>query len=175
MWISYNVYYRKTRMNIPNQSESHHEASAGKSVPLYPISIASKLTNTTVYTLRVYEDRGLIIPYRTNTGRRLYSDTDIARLHCIRKQIDEQGLNMAGIRSLMAIIPCWLLRPCTPEDRKQCGAYQSPADPCWQASDKSSACRNEDCRSCPVYHIPERYDDVKSLYKELLDPLSSEE
>ena len=68
-------------MNITNQSESHHEASAGKSVPLYPISIASKLTNTTVYTLRVYEDRGLIIPYRTNTGRRLYSDTDIARLH----------------------------------------------------------------------------------------------
>ncbi len=162
-------------MNIITKSESQQESSAGKSTPLYPISIASKLTNTTVYTLRVYEDRGLILPYRTSTGRRLYSDTDIARLHCIRKQIDEQGLNMAGIRSLMAIIPCWLLKQCAPEDRMECGAYQSPSDPCWQASDKSPACRNEDCRSCSVYHIPERYDDVKSLYKELLDSPSFEE
>jgi len=162
-------------MFILTESESQQETSAGKSIPLYPISIASKLTNTTVYTLRVYEERGLILPHRTRTGRRLYSDTDIARLHCIRKQIDQQGLNMAGIRSLMAIIPCWHLKQCTQEDRTQCGAYQSPSDPCWQASNKSPVCRNEDCRSCSVYHIPERYADVKSLVKELLDSPSFEE
>jgi len=162
-------------MNVLDQAKLLQEPTADRSMPLYTISIAAKLTNTTVYTLRMYEDKGLIIPHRTRTGRRLYSDTDITRLHGIREHIDQQGLNIAGIKSLMAMIPCWLLKPCTPEEWMQCGAYESTTDPCWQAANKSSACRNEDCRHCPIYHIPERCADAKSLYKKLLSPIGSGE
>ncbi len=162
-------------MNVLSRAELLQGPTANHSMPLYTISIAAKLTNTTVYTLRMYEDKGLIIPHRTRTGRRLYSDTDITRLRCIREHIDQQGLNIAGIKSLMAMIPCWLLKPCTPEECMQCGAYESNTDPCWQAANKSPACRDEDCRYCPIYHIPERCADVKSLYKELLGSIGSGE
>jgi len=162
-------------MNVLDRAELLQGPTADRSIPLYTISIAAKLTNTTVYTLRMYDDKGLIIPHRTRTGRRLYSDTDITRLHCIREHIDRQGLNIAGIKSLMAMIPCWLLKPCIPEEWMQCAAYESTTDPCWQAANKSSACRNEDCRYCPVYHIPERCTDVKSLYKDLLGSIGSGE
>lgn len=160
-------------MDVLSQNELHQGPTADHSMPLYTISIAAKLTDTTVYTLRVYENKGLIIPHRTSTGRRLYSDTDITRLRNIRKHIDQQGLNIAGIRSLMAMIPCWLLKPCASEEWVECAAYESSTDPCWQASDKSSACRDEDCRLCSVYHIPDRSADTKSLYKELLGAIGS--
>jgi DNA-binding transcriptional MerR regulator len=72
--------------NIPNND----------SRPLYTISIAAKLTNTAISTLRMYEDRGLILPHKTKTKRRLYSDVDINRILCIRKHLDEEGLNIAA-------------------------------------------------------------------------------
>ncbi|UCH61875.1 MAG: MerR family transcriptional regulator [Fidelibacterota bacterium] len=162
-------------MDVLSTNALHKDPTADQSMPLYTISIAAKLTDTTVHTLRVYETKGLIIPHRTSTGRRLYSDTDITRLRGIRRHIDQQGLNLAGIRSLMAMIPCWVLKPCGPEDWVECGAYESSTDPCWQASDKSSACRDEDCRLCSVYHIPDRTSDAKSLYKELLGATGSGE
>ncbi len=137
--------------------------------PLYAIGIASKLTATTVYTLRMYEEKGLIIPHKTDTGRRLYSDVDIQRLRCIRRHIDQEGLNIAGIKALLSVVPCWVIKPCTKADRENCDAYQAHTEPCWMASEKGPRCRDEDCRDCNVYQITDECSDVKSLYRNLLE------
>jgi MerR family transcriptional regulator/heat shock protein HspR len=135
---------------------------------LYTIGIAAKLTGTTVSTIRMYEEKGLIIPHKTESGHRQFSETDIIRLRCIRQNLDRQGLNIAGIKALMALVPCWLLKPCSQADQEQCDAYTSNAEPCWAVATKGPECVDKDCRTCPIYHIPGRCHDVKTLYKELM-------
>lgn len=135
--------------------------------PLYPLRVASDLSKTSVYSLRQYVDAGLILPYQTPSKRRLYSQIDIQRIKCIRKYLDEYGLNIAGIKVLFAQVPCWLLRPCNEDDCFQCEAYTSSTEPCWQITVKGPACKNEDCRTCAVYRLPEECDDIKSIFKRL--------
>lgn len=133
--------------------------------PLYPLRVAAELTGTSVYALRQYVDLGLIIPYKTSTNRRLYSKVDIQRIKCIRKNLDEQGLNIAGIKALLASVPCWLIKPCPIEDREKCDAYTSVREPCWQVTVKGPTCQNVDCRECDVYRLQERCNDLKSIIK----------
>lgn len=135
--------------------------------PIYPLRVAAELSGTSVYTLRQYADLGLVLPYKTQKNRRLYSQVDIKRLLCIRKYLDGYGLNIAGIKAIFAQVPCWLLHPCTKEDQAGCDAYSAFDKPCWQASNKGDACKNEDCRKCTVYRLPERCVDIKSLFKQL--------
>ena len=133
--------------------------------PLYPLRVAAELTGTSVYALRQYVDLGLIIPYKTPTNRRLYSKVDIQRILCIRKYLDEQGLNIAGIKALFASVPCWLVKPCPIEDREKCDAYTSLTEPCWQVTVKGPTCQNVDCRECDVYRLQEECSDLKSIFK----------
>ncbi len=133
--------------------------------PVYPLRVAAQLTNTSVYTLRQYVDLGLILPYKTSTNRRLYSEADIRRIKCIRRYLDEMGLNIAGIKAMFAQVPCWLIRPCTAKDREYCEAYTLSNKPCWEVSQKGEACKNEDCRVCNVYQLPNKCVDVKSIFK----------
>ncbi len=133
--------------------------------PLYPLRVAADLTGTSVYALRQYVDLGIIIPYKTSTNRRLYSKVDIQRILCIRKYLDEYGLNIAGIKALLASVPCWIIKPCPDEDRDKCDAYTSLIEPCWQVSVKGPTCQNVDCRECDVYRLQEECSDLKSLFK----------
>lgn len=135
--------------------------------PLYPLRVAAELSGTSVYSLRQYVDLGLIIPYRTESKRRLYSQVDIDRINCIRKYLDDYGLNIAGIKTLFAQTPCWLIRPCTPEDRENCEAYTCLTEPCWNVKEKGSACRAADCRTCEVYKLAEKCSDIKTMFKNL--------
>ncbi len=135
--------------------------------PIFPLRIASQLSGTSIYALRQYVDLGLVIPYKTETNRRLYSRVDIQRIKCIRRFLDDYGLNIAGIKAMFAQVPCWLIRPCSPEDQAQCGAYTSTHVPCWEISEKGEECRNADCRTCAVYRLPERCVDIKSIFKML--------
>jgi hypothetical protein len=116
--------------------------------PVYTLRIASKLSSISVYSIRQYIDKGLIIPYKTKTKRHLFSDVDILRLNCIRKYLDELGLNVAGINALFSLVHCWLIKPCSKGDRENCDAYTHVSEPCWQASQKGPLCRNSDCRIC---------------------------
>ena len=75
--------------------------------PIYAIGIAAKKVGVSVHLLRVYEREGLILTERTETGRRFYSDLELVKINCIRRMINEYGLNFAGIRRLLALLPCW--------------------------------------------------------------------
>lgn len=149
---------------IRNPNSSSHNSQ-----PLYTISIAAKLTNTAISTLRMYEEKGLIIPHKTKTNRRLYSDVDIERLLCIRQHLDHDGLNIAGIRSLLALVPCWQIKPCSQTSRNTCEAYTSINKPCWEANPKGKECENINCRNCDVYNLANQCTDIKQLYKIVMD------
>jgi MerR family transcriptional regulator/heat shock protein HspR len=68
---------------------------------VYVISIAASLAGCHPRTLRIYEEEGLLEPVRTQTNIRLYSDTDLARVRCIRYLTQVRGVNLAGVKLLL--------------------------------------------------------------------------
>ena len=72
------------------------EASRPDDRPLYSISVAAELVGLPVPTLRLYEDKGLVTPQRTEGGTRRYSADDLDRLRRIGDLLDA-GLNLVGI------------------------------------------------------------------------------
>ena len=67
---------------------------------VFVISVAAELAGMHPQTLRVYERRGLIEPYRTPGGTRRYSQDDIDRLSLI-SDLTEQGLTLEGVRRVL--------------------------------------------------------------------------
>lgn len=136
--------------------------------PVYTLSIAAQLSGIPAHSIRQYIDRGLLIPLKLDSKRHLFSNNDIRRLHHIHILIHEKGLNFAGIRALMALIPCWAIRQCSESDRESCNAYTDNSYPCWEASQKGQMCKNEDCRECDVYKNISNEVDLKSVIKTLI-------
>ena len=48
--------------------------------PVYTPAVVANKLHLSTHTLRLYEAEGLIIPCRTNTGRRLYSDVELEKI-----------------------------------------------------------------------------------------------
>ena len=117
--------------------------------PLFTIGVAAERLGISVMALRMYEQRGLILPHRSTTGRRFFSIHDLELVLCIREMINTEGLNIEGIRRLMALIPCW--KKCSAADRNQCDAFTKHIAPCWSLPRTPCRRRNEDCRACRVY------------------------
>ncbi len=136
--------------------------------PVYTLGIAAQLSEIPAHSIRQYIDRGLLLPFKLNSKRHLFSPSDISRLKQIHTLIHEKGLNFAGIRALMAMVPCWAIRPCSESDRQQCGAYSASSYPCWEASEKGRICKNENCRECDVYQVLSREGDLKGVIRALL-------
>ena len=135
---------------------------------VYTLSVTSDLSGIPVHSIRQYVDKGLIIPFKKESSRNLFSQVDISRLKYIHKLLVEDGLNIAGIRTLLALIPCWAIRQCSDEEREKCQAFQDINYPCWEASEKGTLCRNTNCRECEIYAIVENYPDLKSFFKTLI-------
>ncbi len=70
--------------------------------PVYVISIAADLAGCHPRTLRIYEERGLVSPFRRHRIR-LYSERDVQRVRVIRILTEERGLNLAGVRLLLQL------------------------------------------------------------------------
>ena len=136
--------------------------------PVYTLSTASSLSGIPIHSIRQYIDRGLIVPFTKESKRHLFSKVDIIRLKYINNLLNIGGLNIAGIRKLLALIPCWAIRKCKENDRKNCLAYSATEYPCWDASEKGISCRNANCRECEVYGVIERYPDLKSFFKTII-------
>jgi MerR family transcriptional regulator/heat shock protein HspR len=71
--------------------------------PLYTISVASEILEAHPRTLMLYEDVGLVEPFRTATNRRRYSQRDIRRLQVIQRLTREKGVNLAGVRHILSL------------------------------------------------------------------------
>ena len=139
---------------------------------LYPIGVVAKMFDISVATLRLYENEGLILPQKSKGRHRSYTKGDILRIACIRKMIIEKGINLAGIRMVLSVLPCWDIKNCSIEDRKNCAAYNNSEAPCWVVKNKDSVCGKEDCSLCPVYHLFADCENIKSVLKKYFHPAS---
>lgn len=69
---------------------------------LFSISVTSELTDVNPQMLRVYEQKGLLTPYRTEGGTRRYSGQDIHRIREITTLL-AAGLKLAGIEEVLQL------------------------------------------------------------------------
>ena len=70
---------------------------------VFMISVAAELADMHPQTLRMYEARGLITPKRSPKKTRLYSVADVERLRRIQQMTSEEGLNLAGVESVLEL------------------------------------------------------------------------
>jgi MerR family transcriptional regulator/heat shock protein HspR len=70
---------------------------------VFMISVAAELAEMHPQTLRMYEARGLIEPKRSPKNTRLYSQRDVERLRRIQRMTSEEGLNLAGVVTVLAL------------------------------------------------------------------------
>jgi len=71
-----------------------------KKLPLYMISVVSRMLEVHPQTLRMYEREGFIRPQRINR-QRLYSQEDIERLNLVIELTKELGVNKAGVEIIL--------------------------------------------------------------------------
>lgn len=69
---------------------------------VFVISVAAELAGMHPQTLRIYERKGLVDPFRTPGGTRRYSQEDIERLQLIQ-EMTSQGLNLEGVKRVLAL------------------------------------------------------------------------
>jgi MerR family transcriptional regulator/heat shock protein HspR len=70
---------------------------------VFMISVAAELAEMHPQTLRMYETRGLIAPKRSPKNTRLYSQRDVERLRRIQRMTTEEGLNLAGVVTVLEL------------------------------------------------------------------------
>lgn len=122
--------------------------------PLYTIGVVAELLQVHPETLRVWERNGLISPARSNR-QRLYSNNDLRRLRFINGLIEGKGLNLAGVRQVIQLYPCWRLKNCQGGNTLNVKEQENYAKPCWK--DEGSYCigiedKADFCNSCIYCH-----------------------
>lgn len=88
---------------------SHAEGATGlpqiidRDAPIFVISVAAQLAGMHPQTLRTYDRIGLVCPQRTRGRGRRYSPRDVARLRLIQRLSKDEGVNLEGIRRIIAM------------------------------------------------------------------------
>ena len=113
--------------------------------PLYIISSAANLLGVHPRTLHLYEEKGLIAPARKG-NRRFYSANDLQWIRAIRYLIHEQGLNLEGLRRLLALTALLEHQDAPQGLPAQCQTFVGRTSPCWQDGSAQFACYD-----CPIY------------------------
>ncbi len=92
---------------------------------LYFISMAARLLDMHPQTLRKYERLGLVRPTRTVGSMRVYSRDELERLKLIKRLVEQDGVNLAGVQRLLTIAEAvqrlrpMVEAPAKPEVRKR--------------------------------------------------------
>lgn len=72
--------------------------------PVFTLSVAADLLGMHPRTLRIYEEEGLVVPARTETKRRRYSQNDIKRFQFIQHLTQRLRVNLAGVRIILEMM-----------------------------------------------------------------------
>ena len=89
-------------MSVPRLSDASSKPNVRSKRGVYGMSVTSELSGIAPQTLRLYEQRGLLTPSRTEGGTRRYSDDDLVRLGRITELVDA-GVNLAGIGRILEL------------------------------------------------------------------------
>ncbi|MEO5332756.1 MAG: MerR family transcriptional regulator [Magnetococcus sp. YQC-5] len=122
------------------------------STGLVKIGVVAKRLGISIRTIHMYERERLFISSKNRAGTRLFTERDIEWLIEIRQMI-KASISIAGIRALLALIPCWDISKCPYTSRKACPSLRDNHYPCW--SNKESKCfqSTDVCRDCKVYEM----------------------
>lgn len=71
--------------------------------PVLVISMAAELAGMHPQTLRQYDRLGLVSPTRTRGRGRRYSLRDVATLREVQRLSQDEGINLAGIKRILAL------------------------------------------------------------------------
>jgi MerR family transcriptional regulator, heat shock protein HspR len=72
--------------------------------PIYTISVAAEILATHPRTLMMYEHLQLVVPQRTATNRRRYSQRDVLTLQAIQRLTRRHGLNLNGAKYVIQLL-----------------------------------------------------------------------
>jgi MerR family transcriptional regulator/heat shock protein HspR len=81
----------------------HIEVDVAFEGPVFVISVAAQLAGMHPQTLRQYDRLGLVQPGRSAGGGRRYSPRDVVLLREIARLSQEEGVNLAGIKRIIAL------------------------------------------------------------------------
>ncbi len=109
------------------------------------IGAVAKHFGVSVDLLRLYEREGLLIPLKSPRGTRYYTQHDFLWIGTILRLVREARLNFAGIRRLLALLPCWEIRQCGFNRRIGCSVIENAAKPCW--ANRAACCLTS--ANCP--------------------------
>ncbi len=84
--------------------EARRDVNISLDKPIYTISVASEILETHPRTLMMYEHLGLVVPKRTSTNRRRFSQRDIMKLQTIQKLTRQHSVNLAGVRYILKLL-----------------------------------------------------------------------
>src|ERR671926_49925 len=107
---------REPAATAPKPAASAEGASIHLDKPIYTLSVASEILETHPRTLMMYEHLNMIKPKRTATNRRRYSQRDLMKLQAIQTLTRKHGVNLAGVRYILALLKTLQLSGLEPPD-----------------------------------------------------------
>lgn len=122
-------------------------------VPVYSISVASKLSGVTVRMLREYEVKGLIKPQRVN-GRKMFSPCEIGFIKDLLFYLHDKKMAISGLKEFYSRAACWEIKRC---NYQSCPAYGKFDKQCWQIVKSHKKCDPSMCPYCPIFIIKTTY------------------
>jgi len=119
--------------------------------------------NVSVDLLRLYEREGLLIPLKSRRGTRYFTEDDYPWIETILRLVRQARLNFAGIRHLLALLPCWQIRRCGFESKKNCPVISDASRPCWANRAICPVVCAQDCYFCHVYRSAPTSEPLQAL------------
>lgn len=113
--------------------------------------------------LRLYEREGLVLTLKSGRGTRYYTENDYLWIGTVLRLVREARITFAGIRHLLALIPCYAIRGCGFESKLECPYIAEPAKPCWANRMNCPVISDRDCYFCPVYRSAPNSENIRAL------------
>ena len=113
--------------------------------------------------LRLYEREGLVIPLKSTRGTRYYTEHDYLWIGTVLRLVREARLNFAGIRHLLALIPCWEIHHCGFDSKQSCPVISDTSKPCWANRSACPVVAVRDCYFCQVYRAAPNSENFRAL------------
>ncbi|HVJ06059.1 MAG TPA: MerR family transcriptional regulator [Candidatus Saccharimonadales bacterium] len=130
-----------------------------KAVKKIKIGEVARHFEVSVDLLRLYEREGLLIPLKSGKGTRYFTEADYPWIATVLRLVREARLNFAGIRHLLALLPCWDIRRCG-DSRHHCNGASGATAPCWMTH---NCCSPGDCYACDVYRAACQCENLKAF------------
>ncbi len=94
----------ENRAVTPSFGTRVEESSINVDKPVFTLSVAADILGLHPRTLRIYEEHELVVPARTPTKRRRYSQNDIRKFQFIQHLTHDLGVNLAGVDIILEML-----------------------------------------------------------------------